>query len=107
MEILDNYQGQFWIDSRSEAAKRENYKTSIERLAYDIYNLHCGEIKGCGGEWWIQVRDDEIIEQSVPLHWDKDERYMQERSVINTPYITSVTYLNDGAFPTFALGKSC
>jgi len=100
---FEQAQGQeFWINSTQEV---EN-ESGIESLARRVYSFHCENRKNCGGEWWIQVRDNTEggpRNNIQPLHWDKDEKRMMSGGLYKTPNFTSVTYLSDGGYPTFAL----
>lgn len=92
-----------WIDAESNIQG----KTTLEHLAKSIFDFHCGNVPGCGGEWWIQIRGTKNLDpkKPLPLHWDKDEIYNRKYGEYKGPYMTSVTYLNNGSLPTIALGE--
>ena len=92
----------FWLDHEDKAED----STLLEHLTRSIFEYHCGNVPGCGGEWWIQWRyTDRVNKDRTPLHFDKDETLMQEENRYQGPFLTCVTYLNEPSFPTVALGK--
>ena len=91
----------YWLDHGDE----DKDDTLLEHLTRSIFKHHCGDVEGCGGEWWIQIRDTGTIDKErTPLHFDKDETLMQEENRYAGPFLTCVTYLNEPSFPTVALG---
>ena len=96
---LDNT---FWLDHEDKAED----STLLEHLTRSIFEYHCGNVPGCGGEWWIQWRDTKSVDNTrTPLHFDKDETLMKEENRYQGPFLTCVTYLNEPSFPTVALGE--
>ena len=95
-----------WMDH----SNRHRDTTMLESLARSIFEFHCGAVKGCGGEWWVQVRPAKAPTlpdpmAKLPFHFDKDEWADDHLDKYRGPYLTSVTYLNPGTLPTLALGK--
>ena len=95
----------------------------LERYVIEVFEMHTRgvafESVKSGAEWWVQVRDNKVVEYSrggeeeddeehgpsIQFHFDKDEVLQAQFQVMCTPQISTVTYLTDHGAPTVVLDK--
>lgn len=82
-------------------------RCNLEKLALAITHFHSSKApftssSVMGGEFWVQVRTsgDELSEQSISFHWDKDEKLLSLRDEWKHPDLATVTYLGQDGAPT-------
>ena len=74
-------------------------RAHLEHLESELMGL--GDLEcSCGAEWWVQHRR---ADESIQLHFDVDEKLQADESRHMTPFLATVTYLNDGGAPTLVL----
>lgn len=122
-------------DEEDNAADpKSNHKNaprcSLEQMALDVFRHHVPtdavyDRTTSGAEWWVQIRpspskagryqmhmsadelnEDEISQQGIWYHWDKDEDLRQIMGGDTTyihPHLSTVTYFTGHGAPTLAI----
>lgn len=76
----------FWIDRKSEPL------CLLEAFAQEVASYHLSDY--VGAEFWVQIRNNEVNDRGLELHFDKDEKLCALKDIWKHPAIATATYLD-------------
>ena len=98
-----------WLDTKTKVQTQkprffiEEAVASLRSLI-NVTDFGLGShIQIMGGEWWVHSCS---MEDSLPFHYDKDERMVVHHWKMSYPVLSTITYLDDVGAPTLILNQT-